>query len=85
MYSIFTRITSRVSESEITYNLVILQAAKLTKLIEDVLYLGIDDNVHKKDYDQLSLKELTNSLNEIYTQDGTIVSYKCFIINNYLN
>lgn len=50
---IFTRIASKASKSEITYNLVNVQAAKLTKLVEDILCLEMDGNSLKRNHDQI--------------------------------
>lgn len=36
----------------------------------------IDDSVHKKDHDQLSLQESTNNIDGVCTQESTIVQVK---------
>ncbi|KAK3229271.1 hypothetical protein Dsin_001152 [Dipteronia sinensis] len=48
--SIFTRISSRASESEKAYILANEQASNLTKLVEDILHIEMVGNNHEKDH-----------------------------------
>ncbi|KAM1054748.1 hypothetical protein ACFX13_002111 [Malus domestica] len=46
--SIFTRLSTRASENVKAYQLVIEQANKLAKMVEDLLHLEVNDDVHEK-------------------------------------
>ncbi|KAH7557591.1 hypothetical protein JRO89_XS11G0186800 [Xanthoceras sorbifolium] len=49
LYSMFIRISSRVSKSENAYNLGNEYASNLAKLVEDILHLEMNGNEHVKD------------------------------------
>ncbi|TXG69505.1 hypothetical protein EZV62_004440 [Acer yangbiense] len=69
--SIFTRISSRASESEKTYNLASEHASNLARLVEDILHLEINGNEHVKDQES----EDTNIVMEC-TQNDSLMKAK---------
>ncbi|KAL5744542.1 hypothetical protein ACOSP7_027413 [Xanthoceras sorbifolium] len=57
LYSMFIRISSRVSKSENAYNLANEYASNLAKLVEDILHLEMNGNEHVKDQNSQDTKK----------------------------
>ncbi|TXG61125.1 hypothetical protein EZV62_012488 [Acer yangbiense] len=69
--SVFTRISSRVSESEKAYNVANEYANNLAKLVENILCLEMEGNIHEKNREP---QDLNNEVN--CTQDSNLVKAK---------
>ncbi|XP_070660633.1 protein FAR1-RELATED SEQUENCE 5-like [Malus domestica] len=63
--SIFTRLSTKASENVKAYQLVIKQANKLAKMVEDLLHLEVNDDVHEKRHTNCN-SQMANCLENVH-------------------